>query len=197
MSRDGILNFQPRIGATLANPVIEFDDEGNHSPFNGVGITFEADQVVNRAVVTGLNGNTATATDATSIATYFIQNTSILGSLLHIQGEIDDAADYLLNPEPEARYTSLETAFLMLTNAERDDLATIEIGDTIAISKTFPTGNTTTVLAQDLSVEGIEHRINLSNGHKVTLFTAPTTIVFQLILDDALYGTIDALNVLG
>jgi hypothetical protein len=117
--------------------------------------------------------------------------------LLHIQGEIDDAADYLLNPEPEARYTSLETAFLMLTSAERDDLATIEIGDTISISKTFPTGNTTTVLAQDLSVEGIEHRINLSDGHKVTLFTAPTTIVFQLILDDPLYGLLDGSNVLG
>jgi hypothetical protein len=197
MSREGVLNFQPRIGATLSNPVIEFDDEGNHSPFNGVGITFEADQVVNRAVVTGLNGNTATASDPTSIATYFIQNTSILGSLLHDQTEIDDAADYLLNPEPEARYTSLETAFLMLTNAERDNLATIEIGDTISISKTFPTGNTTTVLAQDLSIEGIEHRINLSTGHSVTLFTAPTTIVFQLILDDALYGRLDEENVLG
>lgn len=197
MSRSGVLNFQPRIGATLANPVIEFDDEGNHSPFNGVGITFEADQVVNRAVVTGLNGNTSTASDPTSIATYFIQNTSILGSLLHQQGEIDDAAAYLLNAEPEARYTSVETAFLMLTNAERDDLATIEIGDTISVSKTFPTGNTTSVLAQDLSIEGIEHRINLSTGHSVILFTAPTTIVFQLILDDPLYGQLDEQNVLG
>ena len=197
MSRAGVLNFQPRIGATLANPVIRFDDQGNHSPFNGVGITFEADQVVNRAVVTGLNNNTATASDPTSIATYFIQNTSILGSLLHQQGEIDDAAAYLLNAEPEARYTTVETAFLMLTNTERDDLATIEIGDTISVSKTFPTGNTTSVLAQDLSVEGIEHRINLSTGHSVILFTAPTTIVFELILDDPLYGQLDEQNVLG
>jgi hypothetical protein len=197
MSRAGVLNFQPRIGATLSNPVIEFDDEGNHSPFNGVGITFEADQVVNRAVVTGLDGTTSTASDPASIATYFIQNTSILGSLLHEQDEIDDAAAYLLNPEPEARYTTVETAFLMLTNAERDDLATIEIGDTISVSKTFPTGNTTSVLAQDLSIEGIEHRINLSTGHSVTLFTAPTTIVFQLILDDPLYGQLDEENVLG
>jgi hypothetical protein len=117
--------------------------------------------------------------------------------LLHQQGEIDTAAAYLLNPEPEARYTTVETAFLMLTNAERDDLATIEIGDTISISKTFPTGNTTSVLAQDLSIEGIEHRINLSTGHSVTLFTAPTTIVFQLILDDPLYGRLDEENVLG
>jgi hypothetical protein len=29
------------------------------------------------------------------------------------------------------------------------------------------------------------------------LFTSPTTIVFELILDNATYGTIDTTNVLG
>jgi hypothetical protein len=196
MSRDGIFTFQPRIGATLSQPVAKFDDEGNELPFNGLGISFEADQVVNRVVVTGLNGNTETVTDAGSIAEYFIQTTTIDNSLLHIQGEIDTAASYLLNPQPEARYTSVETAFLMLDDTGRDTVATIDIGDTIQISKTFATGTTTSALAQELSVEGIEHRIDLSSGHKITLFTAPTTIVYNLILDDLLYGRLDENNVL-
>jgi hypothetical protein len=51
-------------------------------------------------------------------------------------------------------------------------------------------------LAQELSVEGIEHTITL-NGHRVALFTSPTTIVYELILDDPLYGVLDAENVLG
>ena len=147
MSRDGILTFQPRIGQTLSQPVAKFDDEGNELPFNGLGISFEADQVVNRSVVTGLNGNTETVTDAGSIAEYFIQTTTIDNSLLHIQGEIDTAASYLLNPQPEPRYTSVETAFLMLDDTGRDTVATIDIGDTIQISKTFATGTTTTSLA--------------------------------------------------
>jgi hypothetical protein len=197
MSRDGILTFQPRIGQTLSQPVAKFDDEGNELPFNGLGISFEADQVVNRSVVTGLNGNTETVTDAGSIAEYFIQTTTIDNSLLHIQGEIDTAASYLLNPQPEPRYTSVETAFLMLDDTGRDTVATIDIGDTIQISKTFATGTTTSALAQELSVEGIEHRIDFSIGHKITLFTAPTTIVYNLILDDALYGRLDENNVLG
>jgi hypothetical protein len=46
-------------------------------------------------------------------------------------------------------------------------------------------------------VEGIEHTITVGAGHSILLSTAPTTIVFQLILDDALYGTIDEENVLG
>ena len=197
MSRDGVLTFQDRIGATLSASVADFHDDGTNYKYNGVGISFEADAVVNRVVVTGLNGNTAIATDAGSIATYFIQTDSITNSLLHEQPSIDTAASYLLNPEPEARYTSVETAFLMLTTAQKDTLATLEIGDTITVEKTFPSGAGTTQLAQELSVEGIEHYLDFSTGHRVLYSTAPTTIVYELILNDAVYGTLDAENVLG
>jgi hypothetical protein len=197
MSRAGILTFEPRVGSTLSASVADFHDDGTNYKYNGVGITFEADAVVNRAVVTALDGKTSTATDAGSIATYFIQTNSITNSLLHEQPSIDAAAAYLLNPEPEARYTSVETAFLMLTTAQKDTLATVDIGDTITIEKTFLSGAGTTQLAQELSVEGIEHYLDFATGHRVLYSTAPTTIVFELILDDALYGTIDEENVLG
>ena len=197
MSRDGVLTFQDRIGNTLSASVADFHDDGTNYKYNGVGISFEADSVVNRAVVTGLDGKTATASDLASIATYFIQTDSITNSLLHVQGEIDTAASYLLNPEPEARYTSVETAFLMLTTAQKDTLATLEIGNTITVQKTFPSGAGTTQLAQELSVEGIEHYLDFSTGHRVLYSTAPTTIIYELILDDAVYGTLDAENVLG
>jgi len=197
MSRDGVLTFQDRIGTTLSAPVADFHDDGTNYKYNGVGISFEADQVVNRVVVTGLDGTTATATDATSIATYFIQTNSITNSLLHEQTSIDTAASYLLNPEPEARYTSVETAFLMLTTAQKDTLATLDIGQTITVEKTFPSGAGTSQLAQELSVEGIEHYLDFSTGHRVLYSTAPTTVVYELILDDAVYGTLDSTNALG
>lgn len=197
MSAEGKLTFQNRIGNTISASVADFHDDGTNIPYNGLGISFEADAVVNRAVVTGLNGTTATASDATSIATYFIQTNSITNSLLHEQTSINTAAAYLLNGEPEARYTSVETDFLMLTNAQRDTVASIEIGNTITVEKTFQSGSSTTELAQELSVEGIEHTISVQSGHKIMLSTASTTIVFQLILDDPLYGTIDSTNVLG
>jgi hypothetical protein len=197
MSRAGVLTFQERIGNTLSAPVADFHDDGTGYKFDGVGISFEADSVINRSVLTALDGKTATATDAGSIATYFIQTSSITNSLLHVQGEIDTAASYLLNPEPEPRYTSVATKYLMLTAAQKDTLATVDIGDTISVEKTFPSGTGTTQLAQELSVEGIEHRLDFSTGHSVLYSTAPTTIVYELILDDAVYGTLDAENVLG
>ena len=197
MSRDGVLTFQNRIGSTLSGAVVDFHDDGTNTPYDTVGITFEADQVVNRAVVTALDNKTATDTDAASIATYFTQTTSITNSLLHIQGEVNAAAAYLLNGEPEARYTDVGTYFASLTVAERDTVAIVDIGDTITIEKTFTAGTGTSQLAQELSVEGVEHNIDFASGHRVTFFTAPTTIVYELILDDVTYGIINAENVLG
>jgi hypothetical protein len=76
-------------------------------------------------------------------------------------------------------------------------VAVIEIGTTISVEKSFATGLTTTQLAQELAVEGIQHNIDLSSGHRITLFTSPTTLVYELILDDAIYGITDSDNVLG
>ena len=195
MSRAGVLTFTPRISTTLSGSVADFHDDGTEIPYDNLGITFEADSVTNRALVQNLGEAVATADDVASQALFFIQTNSITSSLLD-DTELATAATYLLDPYPEARYNSVETVFGALTDAQRDTVAVIDISDTISIEKTFVTGATTTVLAQELSVEGIEHEITLT-GHRVRLFTSPTTIVYELILDDVLYGTISTTNVLG
>jgi hypothetical protein len=116
---------------------------------------------------------------------------------LHNNTAAAELATYLLDGEPQPRYTSVGTAFNMLTTAQRDALAVVDIGDTISIEKSFISGSGTTQLAQELSVEGIEISLNINTGHSVFYFTAPTVVVFELILDDAIYGILDAENVLG
>jgi hypothetical protein len=193
------LTFQPRIGNTLSGSVADFHDDGTNIPYSGLGISFQADQVCNRASVTirGSN-NPQVAEDAASQALYFIQTQSITESLLHSDGAAETLAEYLLEPAPVARYTSVATAFMSLTDPQRDQVAIIDIGQTITVEHTFKTGVTTSELAQELAIEGIEHTISLSQGHSITLFTSPTVIVYQLILDDLVYGVIaPSDNVLG
>jgi hypothetical protein len=198
VARDGVFTFQDRIGTTLSASVADFHDDGTAIVYDQVGISFEANQVVNRASVTHAGATSPEiAEDLASQATYFIQTNSISDALVHNDTAALDLANYLLVGEPEPRYTNVSTAFLMLSDAERDTLAVLEIGDTITIEKTFNTGTTTTSLAQELAIEGIQHQINLSDGHRMTLFTSPTTLVYELILDDLIYGTIDTENVLG
>jgi len=197
MSRDGDLTFQSRIGNTLSASVADFHDDGTNIKFDSLGVSFEADQVINRAAIAIVGGNQQIADDAASQAKYFIQTTSITDSLLHNDTAALALANYLLSPEPEARYTAVGTNLNKLTTAQRDTIAIIDIGDTITIEKSFASGSGTTELAQELSVEGIEHTITVNDGHAVMYFTAPTTIVYELILDDLTYGIIDASNVLG
>ena len=195
VARDGTITFQNRIGATLSAPAISFKDDGTGAKYDAVEIEFDADNVVNRAYVRGLDGTEATDSDAGSISKYFTQSYSITDSLLHEQTSIDDLAAYLLEPSPAPRYTSVSTSFAALTSLQRDDVATIDIGDTISIEKQIPGLNSQ--IATELSVEGIQGIINVASGHRITFYTSPTTIVYELILDDATYGVIDSTNVLG
>lgn len=195
MSRDGVLTFQPRIGTTLSAPIISFKDDSTGAKYQDLSVEFDADNVVNRAYVRALNGDDAIDSDAGSIAKYFTQSTSITNSLLHTTGDVADLAAYLLEPEPEPRYTSVTTWFGSLTSLQRDAVATVDIGDTISIEKTIP--GLGTQLGEELAIEGIQAVIDFNRGHSVTFYTSPTTIVFELILDDALYGIIDSTNVLG
>ena len=198
IARDGVFTFQDRIGNTLSASSADFHDDGTAIPYDNVGISFEANQVINRASVTHAGGNTPQiAEDLTSQATYFIQTTAIGDALVHNDTAALDLANYLLVGQPEARYTNVSTLFASLTDAQRDTVAVLEIGNTITIEKSFTSGVTITSLAQELAIEGIQHEIDLSTGHRITLFTSPTTLVFELILDDSVYGRIDEENVLG
>jgi len=197
IDREGVLVFENRIGNTLSAPAAAFHDDGTNYPYRNVEISFGADKVVNLVYVNTLNNQSGTAQNTDSQTEYFIQTVAVTGSLLDTTAAAQDLADYLLNPQPEATFTAVEVAFAQLSDAQRDVVATIDVGDTISIQKSFINGASTTELAQELAVEGVEHYIDYVNGHVARFYTSPTTIVYELILDDATYGVIDSTNVLG
>jgi hypothetical protein len=201
IDRNGNFTFQPRIGNTLSAPVIDFHDNGDAGTagYDQLGIAFDADQVVNRATVQILHSPSTpqVAEDLASQTKYLIQTTAISGSLLHDNASALELAEYLLVPNPEPRFTNVSVGFVSLSEAQRDLAAVVDIGDTITIQKTIQVGAGTQELAQELAIEGVQHQINVLNGHRVTFFTSPTTVVYELILDDPIHGQIDALNVLG
>jgi hypothetical protein len=188
MSRTGVLNSDPRIGNTLSGSVADFHDDGTQIPYNSLAITYNADQIVNRASVQHLGATSPqVADDLASQVKYLIQTVSITDSLLHNNVAAATLASYLLVGEPEATFTGVQTDYLMLTTAQRETLALVDIGDTITITNTIAGGE----VAQELSVEGVEHRLDFVSGHRVTYYTAPTLIVYQFILDDPIYGKLD------
>jgi len=188
MARTGTLTSQPRIGNTLAGSVADFHDDGTNIPYNNLGIIYNADLIVNRASIQHLGATSPeVADDAASQAKYLIQNVSITNSLLHNDAAALDLAEYLLVGEPEATFNAVQTDYLMLTTAQREALALVDIGDTITITNTITGGQ----VAQELAVEGVEISVNINNGHRVTFYTSATVIVYQFILNDPVYGKLD------
>jgi hypothetical protein len=191
---DGDLVFQPRIGNTLSAPAVTFADDGSETPYREVFVDFTVESVLNRVTVQRSGGTAQTATDNASIALYFTQAETITDSLLSTDAQALTLANYLLEGSPSPRFSGVETFFGSLTTGQQDDVAVVEIGDTIEITRTFATGSPLTV-TEELSVEGLSHRIDL-RGETMTFYTAPTDIVYALLLDDALYGTLNGSNVL-
>ena len=73
-------------------------------------------------------------------------------------------------------------------------MSTLDIGDTISIEKEIP--GLGSPIATDLSIEGIQGVIDVNRGHSVTFYTSPTVVLYELILNDPVYGKLN-FNVLG
>jgi hypothetical protein len=196
VNRSGVFTFQKRLGPTLAGATVSFADNGGQVPYDQVTINFGADKVINRASVTHLGStSTQTAEDLASQAEYLIQATSYNDSLVHNNAAALELAEYLIKPQPTPVLTSVSAPFQMLSNAERDAVATVEIGDTISIEKTIQTGvSSTSVIAQESFVEGVEHVITYASPHRVTFYTTPTTVYELFVLDSSTLDTIYALS---
>jgi hypothetical protein len=200
VDREGTITFQKRIGQVLGNPVAEFHDTNPATEigYSAIDISFQADTVVNRASIQHAGASSPqVAEDLASQAAYLVQTQSITDSLLHNDAAALTLAEYLIVGDPEPRFNFLGTEFPGLSTADQETLALLDVGNVINIQKSITTSAGPTQFAQNLTIEGLEHRLTLSAGHAVTYFTAPTTIVYELILDDIVYGRIDEDNVLG
>ena len=196
VSRDGDLTFDKRIGSTLSGPSVIFKDDGTETAYSGLSIDFSTDQVINRATVERVGGTAQTDSDAASIALYQTQAVSKTGSLLSTDAQALELAEYLLAPTPAPRFSDVQVHFSALTTGERNAVAILEIGDTIQISRSFSSGSPASI-TEELAIEGLEHSIDPRNGHKMRIYTSPTSLVYELILNDSVFGRLDADNVLG
>ena len=199
IDREGVLVSQDRIGNTLSAPVVTFCDNQahtTHAHYRSLGITFKVEDIVNRVAITPAGGSQQVANDTDSQDTYFIRGLYIDGSLLHDNSAALTLANYLLYPDAEPRFDQVEAWYGSLPAALRDDCTTIDIGSTVIITKQVLVGGVLTNRTEELAVEGVEHRVTFDQGHTIVLSTSPTALVYGLILDDAVFGRLDADNAL-
>lgn len=135
------------------------------------------DSIINEVVVV-VEPNVAepTPTDQTVISiesqtNYGVQSIIIQDAPLATNADAATLATYLIRSEPNFWYTGLSINMHALTAPERSSVATLDIGDFVAVVKTFQFG-TPPIVQKNLYVEGINHVITNST-HTIELYFSP------------------------
>ena len=134
----------------------------------------------------------ATATDNDSVETFGVQETPIVITLLATIEDAGELAEYLIRSVPAFWFSNLAVSLNTLSNADKTIVANLEIGQQIAVTKTFPAGVVPQTVTEYLFVEGISHRVT-PETHVVTIYTGPASTYLQFILNtselnDSTYG---------
>jgi hypothetical protein len=124
----------------------------------------------------------ATATDDISVETFGVSETPIVITLLATIEDAGALAFYLLRAVPAFWFSNLAVSLNTLSDSNKSLIANLEIGQQIAITKSFPAGVVPSTVTQYLYVEGISHQITVES-HVLTIYTGPGTIYFPFILN--------------
>jgi hypothetical protein len=111
------------------------------------------------------------STSPESITNYGVQSINIQDSPLATDADAATLATYLIRAEPNFWYTGLSINMHALTAGERNSVSTLDIGDFVAVVKTFKYG-TPSVIQKNLYIEGIDHVITTSTHH-IDLYFSP------------------------
>ena len=125
----------------------------------------------------------ATATDGDSVSTFGVQETPIVITLLATIEDAGALAEYLIRSVPAFWFSNLAISLNTLSEANKNIVANLEIGQQIAVTKTFPVGVVPQSVTEVLFVEGISHRVT-PETHVVTIYTGPATTYLQWLLSN-------------
>jgi hypothetical protein len=196
MSKDpdiGVV-LQPRIQFSFDTPTVFFSDAGTAIPYQELTTRYGAETLINRAQIGVQGASISTATDQDSIDQYGV-STYALNDL-----PLADAAQGLTLAQniitkyaiPVSRFEEIIVLCNGLTEADREAVVALEIGDIIQVTRTFTTGSPLTV-TQEVFVESIRHEITPSQ-HRITIGLGQAQLLTAFILDSSELDGVDALG---
>ena len=185
VSRGGTATFQSRISYTFATATTVFADTAGSGtyPYQELSISYGSETMYNRIQV-GVQGlAVSTAVDSTSISTFGVNTLSLDAVPLSTQAQGDTLAANLLEKykNPVFRFDEVGVVLNGLNAADGQTVSTLEIGDLVAVTKTYTAGSPTTV-TETMYVESISHDIT-PGSHRIRLGLGQARQLTQFILN--------------
>jgi hypothetical protein len=202
MSRDGDIVYTDPVGTVWNYDfTATFTDSTSGVgivPYTNISTITDQTFLYNRIVTSKEGGIEYVANDIASQTSYGIQTYSLTGLLLENNSDAEALSTELLAKykDPTYRFDDMQFALNGLSQSNRTTLATLDIGDNIKIVRTFATGSPLTVELY-YQVERLSHEITTGQHTCTVGLGSLKTLIYQFILDDAEYGTLDTSNALA
>lgn len=197
IAADGFLTFTDRLSATFATIAATFSDTGTNIPYQTLAVLYGQEQLYNRVQATVVGGTVQTASEVTSQTEFGVSTYAIDNLLLSSDAAALTLATSLVNTysEPIYRFDDLTVSVSSLSAPNRAIVVGLEIGDVVAITRTYSTG-TPASITQNYAVERVQHTLTAAQ-HSVTYGLSAAFILYQLVLDDVTFGVLDSTNALA
>jgi hypothetical protein len=201
MSRNGDMVYTDPVGTVwnydIAATFTDSTSGVGIVPYTNISTITDQTFLYNRIVTSKEGGIEYVEDDTASQTSYGIQTYSLTGLLLENDSDADALAIELLAKykDPAYRFDDMEFALNGLSQSNRTTLATLDIGDNIKIVRTFATGSPLTVELY-YQVERLSHEITTGQHTCTVGLGSLKTLIYEFILDDVTYGTLDTSNAL-
>jgi hypothetical protein len=196
---NGDLTFTDRVTAAFASISATFTDQ---SPtidiaYQGLNVAYGQQFLYNRVQAFIEGGTVQTSDDAASQTEYGIATLAFDDLLLSDDAQALTLTQDLLDAYavPQFRFDDLMLRVSDLQSGERATVIGLEIGDVVQITRSFDVGTPSSVTSL-YGIDNIKHQITPST-HTLTLGLYNTQIVYEFILDDITFGTLDGSNALA
>jgi hypothetical protein len=184
-TRSGLIEFDARVSVSFGTAVASLGGTAVDAiPILSLSNLYGAETVVNRASVQISGGTVSSIANGTASQTeYGIKNFSLTDIPLATQAAGSALAENLVGrfSEPVVRFSEATVLVNMLTVAQQEQIAALEIGDILSVTRVFESGAPLTV-TQNVVVESIQHRLSPSR-HEVNIGLGQIQLVLPFILD--------------
>jgi len=197
ISADGKLTFTDRLAATFATISAVFADDGTNIPYTALSVVYGQEFLYNRVQATVQGGTVQPADDAASQTEFGVSTLALSDLLLADNTAALTLANYLLGlyKNPQYRFDDLGLVVSAMSAGNRNTINALELQDTVSIKRTFTTGSPASV-TDFYAIERLNHQIT-AGEHRVSIGLFNAEILYQLILNDATFGTLDGDNALA
>lgn len=197
VAANGNLTFTDRLDASFPTITAQFSDAGVNIPYTALAVVYGQEFLYNRVQATIQGGTVQTAENVSSQTEFGISTYALDNLLLQTDAEALVLADYLVAQyaEPVYRFDDMEVMVSAITAGNRNIVNALELQDVVTVTRTYTTGSPLQV-TQYYAVERLTHTITAAE-HRVVIGLFNASIVFQLILNDAVFGVLDDDNALA